>query len=184
MNNELYLRAMEPEDLDVLYQVENDRELWNVGVTNVPYSRQALQHFIANTTYDIYTDKQVRMMACVNQQVIGICDLVDFNPSHSRAEVGIMVMEPYRHQGYATRILQQLAVYAHDVLHLHQLYAYVDVDYTFRNNGKEKTMYALKNDEELYDAVCAILEEAGGKPVVAGEENEDLAVDFEEDFDE
>ena len=128
MNNELYLRAMEPEDLDVLYQVENDRELWNVGVTNVPYSRQALQHFIANTTYDIYTDKQVRMMACVNQQVIGICDLVDFNSSHSRAEVGIMVMEPYRHQGYATRILQQLAVYAHDVLHLHQLYAYVDVE--------------------------------------------------------
>ena len=73
MNNELYLRAMGPEDLDVLYQVENDRELWNVGVTNVPYSRQALQHFIANTTYDIYTDKQVRMLACVNQQVIGIC---------------------------------------------------------------------------------------------------------------
>ena len=51
-------------------------------------------------------------------------------------------------------------------------------------NGKEKTMYALKNDEELYDAVCEILEEAGGKPVVAGEEDEDLAVDFEEDFDE
>ena len=25
------LRAMEPEDLDVLYQIENDRSLWNIA---------------------------------------------------------------------------------------------------------------------------------------------------------
>lgn len=30
---------MEPEDLDFLYGVENDDRLWNVGVTNVPYSK-------------------------------------------------------------------------------------------------------------------------------------------------
>ena len=27
------LRAMEPEDLDTLYQMENDVEIWNVGTT-------------------------------------------------------------------------------------------------------------------------------------------------------
>ena len=36
------LRAMEPEDLDTLYQMENDVEIWNVGTTNVPYSRYVL----------------------------------------------------------------------------------------------------------------------------------------------
>ena len=36
------LRALEPEDLDELYQIENDRRLWDVGLTNVPYSRFAL----------------------------------------------------------------------------------------------------------------------------------------------
>ena len=30
------LRAMEPEDLDLLYQIENDTKLWNIGLTNVP----------------------------------------------------------------------------------------------------------------------------------------------------
>ena len=35
----IHLRALEPEDLDMLYQIENNRELWSVGVTNVPYSR-------------------------------------------------------------------------------------------------------------------------------------------------
>ena len=36
------LRAMEPEDLDFLYAMENDKEVWDVGCTNVPYSRYVL----------------------------------------------------------------------------------------------------------------------------------------------
>ena len=55
------LRAMEPEDLDFLYNIENDRELWNVGNTNVPYSRYVLHDYIANSTNDIYSDGQVRL---------------------------------------------------------------------------------------------------------------------------
>lgn len=52
------LRAMEPDDLDLLYKVENDQELWEVGATNVPYSKALLRDFIMNATGDIYTDKQ------------------------------------------------------------------------------------------------------------------------------
>ena len=37
MNEQLTLRAMEPEDIDLLYRIENDRSLWDVGSTNVPY---------------------------------------------------------------------------------------------------------------------------------------------------
>ena len=56
------LRAMEPEDLDLLYTIENNRELWNVGTTNVPYSRYALHNYIASSSSDIYVDRQVRLM--------------------------------------------------------------------------------------------------------------------------
>ena len=55
------LRAMEPEDLELLYQIENEPELWQVGCTNVPYSRYLLRDFITRSTGDIYTDKQVRL---------------------------------------------------------------------------------------------------------------------------
>ncbi len=34
---------MEPEDLEFMYGVENDDRLWNVGVTNVPYSVSMLR---------------------------------------------------------------------------------------------------------------------------------------------
>ena len=33
------LRALEPEDLDLLYGIENNPEVWDVSPTNVPYSR-------------------------------------------------------------------------------------------------------------------------------------------------
>lgn len=56
------LRAVEPEDLDFMYIIENDRDIWKVGNTNMPYSRFALHEYIANSTGDIYVDKQLRLI--------------------------------------------------------------------------------------------------------------------------
>ena len=92
---EVTLRALEPEDLDLLYEVENDVSLWCVGTTTAPYSRYALREYIANATGDIFTDHQVRMMICDSQgRAVGILDLMNFNAQHRRAEVGIVIFEP------------------------------------------------------------------------------------------
>ena len=122
------LRAMEPEDLDLLYQIENDKNLWGVGATNVPYSRYVLHDYVANSSGDIYTDKQVRLMVDCQQQTIGIVDLINFSPKHCRAEVGMVLMPSYRGKGLGEPILRELAQYAKTVLHLHQLYAVIGVD--------------------------------------------------------
>ncbi len=123
----LKLRAIEPEDLDLLYRIENDTALWNIGISNVPYSRYLLHDYVANATNDIYTDRQVRMMIENGEgQTVGIVDLVSFDPANRRAEVGIIILNDYRRQGYATATLQQIRDYALRVLHLHQLYAYID----------------------------------------------------------
>jgi len=121
------LRAIEPEDLDLLYRIENDPDLWNVGTSNVPYSRYLLHDYVAHATNDIYTDRQVRMMIDNEDgQTVGIVDLVSFDPSNRRAEVGIIILNDCRRQGYAAATLRQIRDYALRVLHLHQLYAYVD----------------------------------------------------------
>lgn len=122
------LRAIEPEDLDQLYRIENDTTLWNVGTSNVPYSRYLLHDYVAHATADIYTDRQVRMMIENEQgQTVGIADIVNFDPANRRAEVGIIIINACRRQGYATATLYALHDYARRVLHLHQLYAYIDV---------------------------------------------------------
>ena len=71
---EVRLRAMEPEDLDMLYHIENDRSLWNISATNVPYSRYALHNYIADAKNDIYIDGQLRMMIENREQENCRCD--------------------------------------------------------------------------------------------------------------
>ena len=103
---DIHLRAMEPEDLDMLYTIENDQQLWGVSATNVPYSRYTLHDYIANAAGDIYTDRQVRLIIeNAEHDVIGILDLINFDPRHRRAEVGIVIQQPYRSQGYAQAAL-------------------------------------------------------------------------------
>ena len=127
-NPSIHLRAIEPEDLDLLYRIENDIKLWNVGVTNVPYSRYTLHDYVANASDDIYTDRQVRLMVeNAQHEVVGIVDLVNFDPNHRRAEVGLIILDAFRRQGYGSSVLEAVAEYALRVVHLHQLYAYVDV---------------------------------------------------------
>ena len=38
-NDRIYLRAVEPEDLDVMYEMENDPSMWDISNFTVPYSR-------------------------------------------------------------------------------------------------------------------------------------------------
>lgn len=123
------LRAMEPEDLDLLYRIENDRELWGVGSTNVPYSRYTLHDYIANSRGDIYADRQVRLIVETTEGVaVGIVDVVNFDPRHRRAEVGIVVEKAFRRQGIATQALRKVAEHALRVFGLHQLYGLASED--------------------------------------------------------
>jgi diamine N-acetyltransferase len=159
---QIHLRALEPDDLDMLYRIENNDALWRVGTTNVPYSRYVLHEYIANTRSDIYSDRQLRMMIEDSRhQVVGIIDLVNFDPRHLRAEVGIVVEEEKRRQGYATAAVREICRYAEQILHLHQLYVIVDMENTaalelFRKEGFNAVNTLqdwLSTGKEYHDAV-------------------------------
>lgn len=143
----IHLRAIEPEDLDVLYNIENDTEVWNVSTTNVPYSRYILYDYIANTKNDIYADRQVRMMIeDENHDVAGIVDIINFDPKNMRDEVGIVIKQKYRNKGYAMATLTRIKAYAANILHLHQLYAYVNKDNNKSLNLFERSGFVQSNE--------------------------------------
>ena len=153
-NTSVILRAMEPEDLDLLYKIENDTQLWNVGATNVPYSHYTLHDYIATSSDDINTDRQVRMMVENRQStVVGIIDIVNFDASNRRAEVGVIILNEHRRQGYAFDALRCIADYAQRILHLRQLYAIADADNVAAVSLFDKAGYqeAAKLTEWLYD---------------------------------
>ncbi len=121
----LFLRALEPEDIEVLFQWENDLEIWQVSNTLVPFSRHVLEQYIARSSHDIYTTKQLRLMIIKKEpahEPIGTIDLFDFDPFHQRAGIGIMLVKTERGKGFAGEALRLLIHYAFEYLRLHQLY--------------------------------------------------------------
>ncbi|MBM1107524.1 GNAT family N-acetyltransferase [Aurantibacter crassamenti] len=126
----IYLRALEPMDLDFLYELENNTDLWEVSGTVTPYSRHVLQLYLENSHRDIYDVKQLRLCICENSgKLLGLIDLFDFDPKNKRAGVGIVILQTEnRNRGIGTEAIQLMTNYAYETLNLHQLYANVTSD--------------------------------------------------------
>ena len=126
------LRALEPQDIDVMYGWENDTDLWRVSGTMAPFSRHSLMRFIEEQQYDIYASRQQRLVIEVDvdgeAMAVGAIDLFDFDPQNLRAGVGIVISAEYRQTGYAKDALRTLATYVKDVLHMHQLWCSIGAD--------------------------------------------------------
>jgi diamine N-acetyltransferase len=142
----LALRALEPDDIDLLYDWENDQSLWRVSNTLAPFSRFAIEQYVLTASSDLYVNKELRLLIRLaeNQQDIGAIDLFDFDPLHQRAGVGIMVLQAYRHMGYASEALSLLVDHCFRHLSLHQLYCNISEENEtsirlFRKHGFELT---------------------------------------------
>lgn len=122
----IYLRALEPEDLEFVYQLENDELVWEISQTQTPYSRFLIRQYLDNAQQDIYEAKQLRLAICKNDsfQAIGLIDLFDFDPKNKRAGIGILIQnEENRLKGFGRQALELLIQYAFEMLEVHQLYA-------------------------------------------------------------
>jgi diamine N-acetyltransferase len=126
------LRALEPSDVDLLYEWENNEELWHLSNTITPFSRFVLEQYVLNSHQDIYTAKQLRLMIDKNEAdkkvTIGGIDLFDFDPVNKRAGIGIMIIAQERKKGFASEALNQVIQYCFKTLLLHQLYCNIAID--------------------------------------------------------
>lgn len=126
-NEQLLLRAPEPEDLDILYTWENDTKGWDDGITLAPISRFSIREHILQAGKNIYENGQTRLIIELKtkHKPIGVVDLFDFDPHHKRAGVGILIDVAYRRKGMAKQSLQLLEEYAFNLLLLNQLYCLI-----------------------------------------------------------
>lgn len=125
-----YLRALEPEDLEYLYLLENDTTIWEVSETLSPYSKFVLKQYLANSHKDIYEVKQLRLaISDYNERLLGFVDLFDFNPKCKRAGIGIVILDKEnRNKGIGKQTLGLITEYAFKHLDMHQLYANISED--------------------------------------------------------
>lgn len=120
------LRAVEPEDVDNIFEWENDPNIWLISSTLAPFSKSEIIQYVKSANRDIYTTRQLRLMIETNEnqtEVVGALDLYEFDPFHRRAGVGILIAgDENRRKGYASEALRILIKYSFDFLLLKQLY--------------------------------------------------------------
>ena len=152
----IYLRALEPEDLDFVYRIENDETIWEMSSTQAPYSKFLIKQYLENAHQDIYEAKQLRLVVCdKDHTAMGLIDLFDFNPTHRRAGVGVLIAEDKnRGKGMGKEPLSLICDYGKTHLHLHQLYANIVSDNTrsiklFETLGFQKV--GIKKDWNLVE---------------------------------
>ncbi|EJL61474.1 GNAT family N-acetyltransferase [Flavobacterium sp. CF136] len=148
----IYLRALEPNDLEFVYAMENDQSIWEVSNTQTPYSRFLVRQYLENANQDIYEAKQLRLAICQDEDfpAIGLIDLFEFDPKNNKAGVGIVIQnKDNRNQNIGSEALALLIKYSFYNLNLHQLYANISVENVasialFTKFGFEKT--GIKKD--------------------------------------
>ena len=128
--DKVYLRALEAEDLQFLYELENNPEIWEISGTLTPYSKHVLKKYLEHAHRDIFEVKQLRLCICNREnKPIGLIDLFDFDPKNRRAGVGLIISEKgERKKGAGSEALSLLTKYAFSILGLHQIFANVSED--------------------------------------------------------
>lgn len=119
----IYIRALEPADLDILYNWENNPAIWRVSNTFAPFSKFVLEQYLVNAHEDICTAKQVRLMICTKDgKAIGTIELFDFDPMNGRVGMGILIEEAEQNKGHAQEALSVLVRYCFEILMLKQVF--------------------------------------------------------------
>ena len=127
----IYLRALEPEDLSFVYEIENDENIWQFSNTQTPYSQYLIKKYLKNSNQDIYEAKQLRLAICRNRdfRAIGLIDLFDFDPKNNRAGIGIIIKnQSDRNEGIGSQALEMLINYCFKQLNMNQLFANINAE--------------------------------------------------------
>ena len=126
----IYLRALEPEDLDFIYDIENNQDIWEISNTITPYSKFLIKQYLKQAHKDIYEVKQLRLVISdFDHTAIGMIDLFDFDVKNKRAGVGILIKDSvHRERGFGKSALELLTSYCKSHLDIHQLFCNVSED--------------------------------------------------------
>lgn len=126
----IVLRALEPEDLDFIHEIENDERIWELSNTQTPYSRYLIKEYLANAHRDIYEVKQLRLLISnYENKAIGLIDLFDFDPKNNRVGIGILIKSSKdRGKGIGSEALSLLLNYCKIHLGVRQVYCNISED--------------------------------------------------------
>lgn len=125
MNYELTLRAVEPEDAEMMYEAESDPAAWRYSDYLAPMSREMLREYSLTYDADPFRAGQLRLIIDLDGSPAGILDFFEISARHLRADTGIYILPEFRGNGLGVRALELAKDYCKVRLGLHQITASV-----------------------------------------------------------
>ena len=152
----LKIRAIEPEDLDFLFGLENDPEVWKVSETTAPVSRNTLRKFIESSYLDITQTRQARFIIVSTDKnlSVGTIDLFDYDPINRRIGIGVLIAKEYRGNHLAKEALNLTMDYCFNTLFVHQIFCNIQKENQISLNLFQQLGFAIvgiKKDWYLFE---------------------------------
>lgn len=122
----LRLRPLEEEDLNLLYEWENNSANWQYTNTLMPYSKHTLLEYIRNCKTDFLSQESLKLIIeLADGTAVGTLDVFNIDHFNGRAELGVFLDSKYRDNGYATTAYNLFKDYAFNFLGWKNLYSIV-----------------------------------------------------------
>lgn len=158
----LLLRAVEADDANVMWKVENDSSQWVENCMAAPLSQMMLTDYALSYDADPFRTGQLRLIIerKTDEAVIGIIDLYDISAVHRHAFVGIYIIPEFRNLGFGGKSLILLEKFTFSVLNLIRIGAKIVID-----NEESIKLFKKLNFSE-----CGTMPEW----IITGDEKKDL----------
>lgn len=138
MDEDMRLRALEPDDAVMMYEAESDPAAWRYSDYLAPLSLEMLREYAMTYDADPFRSGQLRMIIENKGKAVGILDLFEISPRHLRADTGLYLLPEYRGKGLGAKALELAKQYCRQRLGLHQLTASIALQNMFALRCYEK----------------------------------------------
>lgn len=124
-NSRLRLRAVEPADSRIMWDIERDSSQWIENGMSAPLSYHSLKEYAERYDADPFNAGQLRLIAETSDsgEYVGIIDLYDISATNRTAFIGIYIIGRYRNRGMGSEAIALIEEYSFRVLNLRQLAA-------------------------------------------------------------
>ncbi len=127
--NDISLRALEPSDIKILLEIENNTSYWKYSNRTEPYSLDLLEKYVDQQVQDIFQARQKKFVITnLKKATVGFIDLFEFEPIHRRAGVGIIINENDHGKGFGRYAIKLLGNYAKQHLNINCLFANIAIE--------------------------------------------------------
>lgn len=121
------LRALEPEDAELLYNADNESSAVICSDMSAPLSLELLRDYAATYDADPYRAGQLRLVA-ETDVAVGLLDFYDISARDRHAKIGVLILPEYRGFGLGKALVEAAKAYAWGRLGLESLLALVHSD--------------------------------------------------------